>query len=107
MKLPFGWTGETVATIVSYGGVGLMALGVGIQFGPTGAIAVFALGLPILAIQRHMREQIRVNYMLLQAVHGVHVMLQCQQLNEGMRAEALRDLHALLKRVADEGITRD
>lgn len=106
MKLPFGWTGETVATIVSYGGVGLMALGVGIQFGPTGAIAVFALGLPILAIQRHMHEQNRMNLMLLQAVHGLHMVLQAQCASEGMRVEALRDLHALLKRLADEGITR-
>lgn len=107
MKLPFGWTVETLVDLTGYAGVGLMSLGVGIQYGTTGAIAVFALGLPILAIQRHLREQNRINYMLLDSLHGVHMLLQGQHIGERMSVEALRDLHALLKRVADEGITRE
>lgn len=107
MKLPFGWTVEALTDVVQFLGVGLMALGVGIQYSTTGAIAVFALGLPILGIQRHMREQARLNLLLLQALQGMSATVYHQHASERMQVEVIRDLHALLKRVADEGITRE
>lgn len=107
MKLPFGWTAETLGDIVQFGGVGLMALGVGIQYNLTGAIAVFALGLPILTIQRHMRERHVMDCMTLDALIQVRRALQSQQEGEKLALEVVRDINALLKRIADEGITRD
>jgi hypothetical protein len=107
MKLPFGWSHETLGTIISYAGVGFMALGVGMEYSLTGAIAVFALGLPILAIQQHMRAQQMHNMLVLQALvalqHGMEVQVTGHKLARASMAE-VRDL---LKRIADEGITRE
>lgn len=107
MKLPFGWTSETVGTLLSYAGVGLMALGVGIEYGPTGAIAVFALSLPILAIQQHLRQQVHLNALLLDAMQSIEMAMQNQRISERLSLETSRELHALLKRVAEEAITRE
>ena len=107
MKLPFGWTSETVGQIISYAGVGLMALGVGIEYGTVGAIAVFALGLPILGIQQRMREQAHLNLLVLDALRSLEMAMQNQRISERLSLEVSRELHALLKRVAEEGITRE
>lgn len=104
MKLPFGWTPDTLHDIGQFFGVGLMALGVGIQYSIVGAIAVFALGLPILTIQQHMREQRELNRLMLIAIQGVHIRLE---MSDKLRLETMHDLRVLLKRIADEGITRE
>jgi hypothetical protein len=107
MQLPFGWTVDTLTDIVQFGGVGLMALGVGINYDLTGAIAVFALGLPILTIQRHMREQKHLNLLTLQAIQAMHMRFEAQTMGDKLTLEMVRDLHKLLKVIAEEGITRD
>lgn len=76
-----------------YFGIGLMALGVGMENSTAGAIAVFALGLPILEIKRHMREQLQLNLMVLHALRDISVTMQER-----------RKSHT---RIAEEGITRE
>lgn len=107
MKRLYLWLLQHGVDLVGFLGVGLMALGVGIQYSTTGAIAVFALGLPILSIQRHMRESIVLDRMALDALIHVRMCLHEQQKGERLTLEMVRDLHKLLKRIADEGITRE
>ena len=101
------WMQEHGSDVVGFFGVGMMALGVGIQHSLTGAIAVFALGLPILSINRHMKTQSELNLLTLEAIRAMHMCLGGQQAAERMTVDMVRDLHKLLKRIADEGITRE
>ena len=105
--LPKSWSMDTLGDLLQMAGVGAMALGVGVSHGIAAAIAVFALGMPILTIQRHMREQLGLNRQFVDALGAVRNTLHAQQQAEQMRVEALRDLHGVLKRVAEEGITRE
>lgn len=107
MKLPFGWSHETLGTIISYTGVGIMALGVGMEYSLTGAIAVFALGLPILAIQQHMRAQEQHNRLVLHALIALQHGMDIQVTGQKLARASMADVRDLLKRIADEGITRE
>lgn len=104
MKLP---SSEAISDVVSYIGVGLMALGVGTVYSWPGAVAVFALGLPIVEIQRHMRWQREMNMVLLQALRGINAAFSAQVQSEKVTLEMVSSVHALLRRLADEGITRE
>lgn len=107
MKLPFSLTAETVGTIISYLGIGVMALSFGYTYGPSAAIAAFALGVPILSIQRHMRHQIDINHMTVQLLAAVNESMRLQMASEKLTRAAVNDVRQLLTRVAEEGITRE
>lgn len=101
------WWATHAMDIGNFIGIGLMALGVGMNYSVTGAVAVFALGLPILEIKRHMREQIEVNQLTLLAIQALQLGLRLQHSTDRQTAEMLVDVRDLLKRISEEGITRE